>query len=357
MTSPHPAPFRTALLGYGLGGSVFHAPLIATTPGLQLATIVTSNPERQRNAQAAYPGVHVVSSPNDIWRDGDAPQLVAISTPNRTHVPLALEALERGAHVVVDKPVALTVADAQRLATAARKANRLVIPFQNRRWDGDFLTIRALITDGSLGTVHRFESRFDRWRERPKGGWRETETTAAGGGLLYDIESHLIDQALRLFGPVHTVYAEVDQRRDGVRADDDTFLALTHANGVRSHLWATLLAAQPIARFRVMGSRATYVKWGLDGQENALRAGRRPGNGEWGVEEPSQWGMLGSEEHSTRVETRRGNYPAFYSGVVAAMRGEASPPVLLQEAIEALTIIECARVSARQRSVVTVSDS
>lgn len=354
--TPSSARIRTALIGYGLGGAVFHAPLIASTEGLQLEAIVTRDPVRQHEARAAYPEARIVATPNELWESETPPSLVAISTPNRTHVPLALEAIAHGAHVVVDKPLALTVSDARVLETAAREApgGRLVIPFQNRRWDGDFLTVRALLAQGALGRVHRFESRFDRWREKPKGGWRETESTNDGGGLLYDIGSHLIDQALQLFGPVRDVYAEVDTRRDGVHADDDTFVALTHVSGVRSHLWATLLAAQPLARFRVLGSRASYVKWGLDGQEAALRRGARPTDGTWGEEDASQWGAIGSEGTTSPVRTIPGAYPSFYEGVVRAIHGEADPPVLVGEAIETLTLIECARESALRGVVVRV---
>ncbi len=345
---------RTALIGYGLGGAVFHAPLIASTNDLQLDAIVTRDAARQAEARAAYPDARIVAAPNELWKGAAAPALVAISTPNSTHVPLALEAIAHGAHVVVDKPMAVTVGDARQLEVAARAAGRLVVPFQNRRWDGDFLTIRALLAQGALGAVHRFESRFDRWREKPKGGWRETDRTSEGGGLLYDIGSHLIDQALRLFGPARDVYAEVDTRREGVHADDDTFVALTHESGVRSHLWATLLAAQPLARFRVMGSTASYVKWELDGQESALRSGARPGSASWGVEPEWTWGAIGREGATSPVPTLPGNYPAFYAGVAAAIRGVAPPPVLVSEAIEALTIIECARESAERGVVVRV---
>lgn len=241
------------------------------------------------------------------------------------------------------------------MADAARAAGRLVIPYQNRRWDGDFLTLRALLAQGALGTVHRFESRFDRWRPEAKGGWRESGEPGVAGGLLYDLGSHLIDQALLLFGPVAQVYAELDRRRPGVTAEDDVFVSLTHVNGVRSHLYASALAAQAGPRFRVSGSAATFVKWGLDVQETALRAGAQPGGAAWGEETPEQWGILGSDTEHAPVRSQPGNYLAFYAGAVAAIRGEARPPVRVEEAIAMLDVIHAAQRSLREGGVVELA--
>ncbi|MEO7966843.1 MAG: Gfo/Idh/MocA family oxidoreductase [Gemmatimonadaceae bacterium] len=354
MTSSPTSSVGVALLGYGLGGAVFHGPLIASIAGLTLDTIVTRDPARQAQARRDHPNARIVATTEEVWEGGRPPALVAISTPNRTHVPLALQAIAHGAHVVVDKPMALTATEGRLLALAATRAQRLVIPFQNRRWDGDFQTVRALLANDSLGAVHRFESRFERWRAEPKGGWREVGGKEEGGGLLYDIGSHLIDQALVLFGPAKHVYAELDQRRAGVNADDDAFVALTHTSGVRSHLWATVVAAQGLPRFRVLGARSAYTKWGLDVQEGALRTGLRPGNDTWGVEERDHWGSLGTDGAVEPVETARGNYLAFYEGVLTAMRGDSAPPVLIEEAIATLTIIECAQESSARGVVVNV---
>ena len=343
---------RVGVVGYGLGGSAFHAPFVATTPGLELSAIVTRNPERQRKAANDYPGVRVVANVEDLWRPDAAIDLVAISTPNRMHVPLALAATQAGLHVVVDKPFAPSAAEARTLAQAARKRNVLVIPFQNRRWDGDFLTIRRLLADGAVGTPLRFESRFDRWRPVATGGWRERGAPDEAGGLLFDLGSHLIDQALVLFGPAREVYAEFDRHRSGVEADDDSFVALTHVSGMRSHLYMSVVSAQPTVRFRLSGSTAAYTKWGLDVQEDALRAGVRPGGADWGVESPDRWGTLGVLEQATRVPTEPGNYAAFYNGVVAAVQGVSAPPVAIEDAIATLTVIEAARGADRERSVV-----
>jgi scyllo-inositol 2-dehydrogenase (NADP+) len=342
---------RTGLIGYGLAGSVFHAPLIAATEGLALDTVVTANPERQEQARAEHAGVRVAASADELFERAGDLDLVVIASPNNTHVPLATTALKAGLSVVVDKPVAGTAGEARDLAALADKSGLLLSVFQNRRWDNDFLTVRRLIDDGELGDVWRFESRYERWRPRLKGGWRESGDPAQVGGLLYDLGSHVVDQALVLFGPATRVYAESDNRRPGAETDDDTFVALTHASGVRSHLYVSATAAQLGPRFRVLGSRAGYVKYGLDPQEQALRAGERPGP-EWGREPESAWGRLGSGESpstggGTLVPTLPGDYPAYYAAVAKALRGDGPNPVTALEAAAALDVIEAARRSAR----------
>lgn len=247
---------RVALVGYGLAGSVFHAPLITATEGLVLDTIVTSNPERQEQARAEFPGVRFAASPDELWARADTLDLVVVASPNKTHVPLATAALQAGLPVVVDKPLSGSAADARELAALAESRGLLLSVFQNRRWDNDFRTLARLIEAGELGDVQRFESRFERWRPQLKGGWRESGSAEEIGGLLFDLGSHIVDQALVLFGPAVRVYAESDVRRPGARADDDTFLAITHANGVRSHLYASATTAQLGPRFRVLGSSA-----------------------------------------------------------------------------------------------------
>ncbi|WNO74384.1 Gfo/Idh/MocA family oxidoreductase [Streptomyces sp. AM8-1-1] len=354
-------PLRVGLVGYGLAGSVFHAPLIAATEGLVLDTIVTSNPERQEQARAEFPDVRFVATPDELWAHAGELDLVVIASPNKTHVPVATAALEAGLSVVVDKPIAGTAAEARELAALAEARGLLLSVFQNRRWDNDFLTLRKLIADGSLGEVQRFESRFERWRPQLKGGWRESGDPQEIGGLLYDLGSHLVDQALTLFGPVTRVYAESDLRRPGAKADDDTFFALTHANGVRSHLYASATTAQLGPRFRVLGSAAGYVKYGLDPQEADLRDGKRPDTHKpWGVEDESQWGRLGGGESPLTgggdpVETLPGDYPAYYAAVADALRNGTPPPVTAEQAAAALEVLEAARRSAREGVTVEVS--
>ncbi|MYS18840.1 Predicted dehydrogenase [Streptomyces sp. DvalAA-14] len=341
-------PLRVGLVGYGPAGSFFHAPLITSTPGLALDTIVTGDQQRRQQARAEYPDVRFAAGADELWDRAGELDLIVLASPNRTHVPLATAALAAGLPVVVDKPLAGTAAEARELARLAATHDRLLTVFQNRRWDADFLTLQALIRQGALGDVQRFESRFERWRPQPKGGWRESGDPAEFGGLLYDLGSHLVDQALTLFGPAQRVYAEAAVRRPGAAADDDSFIALTHAGGVRSHLWMSATTARLGPRFRVLGSAAGYVTYGLDPQEPALRAGLRPGGGAaWGVEPESAWGTLGTGDDVRPVPSLPGNYPAFYAAVETALRDGTEPPVTALEAAAALDVIEAARTSAR----------
>ncbi|MGW6906483.1 Gfo/Idh/MocA family protein [Streptomyces sp. NPDC054940] len=353
-------PLRVGLVGYGLAGSVFHAPLIATTEGLTLDTVVTSNPERQEQARAEHPEVRVAATSDELLDRAADLDLVVIASPNKTHVPLATTALKAGLPVVIDKPIAGTAAEARELAALAEERGLLLSVFQNRRWDNDFLTLRRLLAEGELGDVWRFESRFERWRPQTKGGWRESGGPAEIGGLLYDLGSHVVDQALVLFGAVTQVYAEADIRRPGAETDDDTFIALTHASGVRSHLYASATTAQLGPRFRVLGSKAGYVKYGLDPQEAALREGQRPDTtADWGTEPESLWGRVGSGESPLtgggRVEpTLPGDYPAYYAAVAKALLDGGPNPVTALEAAAALDVLEAARRSARDGVAVTL---
>jgi predicted dehydrogenase len=346
-------PFRVGLIGYGLGGASFHAPLIATTPGLILAAIATGNPERQRAAALTHPTARIIDSPAGLWDAADL-DLIVIASPNRTHAPLAHEALAHGFHVVVDKPFATSVSEARPVVAEAQRRGLVLTIFQNRRWDGDFLTVRRLLAEGALGAPLRFESRFERWRPTPRDNWRERGTREEAGGLLFDLGSHLIDQALVLFGPARHVYAELDRRRPGVQVDDDSFVAITHVNGERSHLFMSALASQLGPRFRVLGSRAGYVKWGMDPQEAKLRGGKLPDGPGFGDDPEEHWGRLGTDGDFTRVHTEPGVYRRFYEGVVDAVRGIAPPPVNPDDAIATLGVIEAAQQSAAERRVIEI---
>ncbi|ALG07368.1 Gfo/Idh/MocA family protein [Kibdelosporangium phytohabitans] len=325
---------RVGLIGYGTAGAVFHAPLITTTPGLTLRSVVTS--------REVPDGVRRLDRPDQLWEDHD---LVVIASPNRTHVPLATAAVEAGLPVVVDKPFAPTVTEARALTDLAATRGVPLTVFQNRRWDGDFLTVKDLVRSGALGDVNRFESHFDRWRPAPKQGWRELPGRDEAGGVLFDLGAHLIDQALHLFGPVRSVYSEVRKLRAGVQVDDDFFLALRHENGVVSHLASSTLAAQPGPRFRVTGSASAYTKHGLDVQEAALKAGQGPGSPGWGEEPEQAWGLLGAAGETTPVRTKPGAYQYFYAAMVSVLRDGAPVPVAPESAIAALEIIETALAS------------
>ena len=346
------SPIRVGLIGYGLAGAVFHAPLFAAVPGMRLAMAVTRDPERARRAEADHPGVQVVDSADRLWERADELDLVVVASPNRTHVPLARAALQAGLPVVVDKPLAASAAEGRELVEEAQRLGLLLAVFQNRRWDGDFMTLQKLIDEGALGEVFRFESRFERWRVEPKPGWRQSADPQDAGGLLFDLGAHLIDQARLLFGPVRQVYAELDQRRSTSQVDDDTFVALTHHSGVRSHLWMGITSAQNGPRFRVLGSQAAYVRWGMDSQEAALQAGRRPDEPGWGEEPESAWGILGVGEEARPVRSLPGDYTAFYRGVAEALRTGSAGPMDPMEAVAVLEIVEAAVRSAERGEVV-----
>ncbi|GAA3536477.1 Gfo/Idh/MocA family oxidoreductase [Nonomuraea rosea] len=342
---------RVGLIGYGTAGAYFHAPLIHATPGLTLAAVVTRNADRQAEVAAKY-GATGVPDMEDLW---DRCDLVVVASPNKTHVTAAASALTHGLPVVVDKPLARTAEEGRGLIRLAKERGLMLTVFHNRRWDGDFRTVRRLAGEGLLGEVLRLESRFERWRPVPKGGWRETGGAEEIGGLLYDLGSHLADQALHLLGPAREVYCESDVRRAGVASDDDTFIALTHANGGRSHLWASSLAALRGPRFRVLGSAGAYQKYGMDVQEERLRAGMAPDAPGFGEDVEERFGVLGDEDDQRVVRTEPGAYLDFYRGVAAALREGAPPPVDPESAVDVLTVIEAAHLSAAQRIVVHLS--
>lgn len=356
MTTDHGAgaPLHVALIGYGKGGEVFHAPLIDATPGLRLSAVVTGNTERGAAVRERYPRTEVITSTAELWRRAGEFEIVVIASPNDTHAPLARAGLDAGLAVVVDKPFTVTSAEARALQARAEQLGQMLTVFQNRRWDSDFLTLWKLVEDDALGRVHRLESRFERWRPRAKGTWRESGGIGQGAGLLYDLGAHLIDQAITLFGPVRTVYAELDSLREGVDSDDDTFVALTHENGVRAHLWMSAMAAQTGPRFRVLGDRAAFTVPGLDGQEERLGKGERPGGPDWGVEPESAWGRLGVDGATGTVPSERGDYPAFYAGVRDAVSEGEALPVALHEVVHGLDVIEAALRSARSGQTVQV---
>ena len=335
---------RVAVIGFGLAGSIFHAPLIAATPGMRLATVVTSSRARARAATAEYPGVVVERTADAVFERAAEHELVVVASPNDTHVGLATRAIDAGLAVVVDKPLAPTGGAAATLIERAERAGVPLTVFHNRRWDADQLTLRRLIDDGSLGEVLRYESRFERWRPAAdRDAWRETAPPSEGGGLLLDLGTHLVDQALSLFGPVRGVYGEADHRRGGA-AEDDAFIALEHESGVRSHLWASELVAAPAPRLRVLGSRAAFVVDQLDDQEDALRAGLRPGGPEpWGAQPRERWGRLVRGEDAEPVRSENGGWPEFYSRLASALAGNGALPVDPREALTGLEILERAR--------------
>jgi predicted dehydrogenase len=348
MTAESFRPIRTAIAGFGLSGSVFHAPLIATNPAFSLDVIATSDAGRKSLASARYPGAGIVDTPAAILELAGGLDLLVLGTPPATHYPLAKAALEAGLDVVVDKPFAVHSDQGEELIGLAARLGRVLTVFQNRRWDGDFLTVSSLVDSGVLGTVTRFESRFERWSPTVAKAWKAAATAEDGGGVLFDLGSHLIDQAVQLFGPATVVHAELAARRPGEPTDDDVFLALRHDRGVSSHLWMNMMCAQQGPRFRLLGSEGGFTKHGVDPQEPYILAGGGPLDADYGAEEPDWAGVLGRDGHLDRLPTERGAYPEFYRILAEKIHdgGATSPlpvPVDPAGAVEVLRLIEQAR--------------
>jgi scyllo-inositol 2-dehydrogenase (NADP+) len=350
------AELRTAIIGYGLAGRVFHAPLVAATEGLAVKSVVTSNAERRAQVALRYPQAELLGSPAELWERADDHDLIVVATPNDSHAPLATEAIDRGLPVVVDKPLAPSASEAEQLIDHAKDSRVLLTVFQNRRWDSDQLTLRRLLDEGRLGDVVRYESRFERWQPSPApGAWRVSTPPEQGGGQLLDLGSHLVDQALVLFGPVTHVYAEVDARR-GEPSDDDAFIALRHAGGVISHLRASAVTAAPGPRLRVLGTKGAFIVSELDSQEDRLSEGERPDKlPGWGTEPEANWGRLLAGADSVPVPSERGDWPRFYAAVAQALRDGGPPPVDARDALATLRVLEAARDSAARRSTVALS--
>ena len=340
------SPVRIGLLGYGKGGRYFHAPLITSAEGCELAGVVTRSPDRRADLAVDHPGVPAYGSLAELAEAGvDA---VAVTTPLDSHVLLVREAVGRGLPVVCDKPFAEDAATGRDTVLAAERAGVLLSVYQNRRWDADFLTVREVLGSGVLGEVISFESRMEQYP--PEGGLPTT-----GGGVLRDLGSHVVDQALVLFGPVHSVYAElrVLPGEDGV--EDRFFAALHHDSGVRSHLVGSLASSgAPGPRFRVVGSDATCMVEDDDGQTDRLLAGRTPAvDGDaWGTVPESRWGRIHRDGVAEIVPARTGSWSSFYAGFARAVCGEAPPPVDPWEAVAALEVLDAARWSATTGQVV-----
>ena len=293
-------------------------------------------PRRERS----IPELRSVDSPDALLARAADLDLVILASPAHTHLEQGLAALEAGAGIVIDKPFVPTVVDAKKLLAKAEETGKLLAVFQNRRWDGDFLTIKRLIAEGRLGDIHRFESTFERWGGPNRVRWQDTTTVDQGAGITYDLGSHLIDQALQLFGPATVEQAELLTVREGSVSDDDSFISLLHGSGVRSHLTMSRAAGQSGPRFRVLGSEAAYKVYGLDNQEPFLKEQRWPGSDGYGVTPEFEWGTIGVGDELTVVPTEAGDYPAFYAGVAASILEGAPSPVDPRDALEVVRIIE-----------------
>jgi predicted dehydrogenase len=330
---------NVALVGFGRAGRVFHAPLISHIEGLRLAAIASSRPD---DARKAYPDARAYRTPDEVYDDPTI-DLVVIATPNDLHFPVAAAALEKGKHVVVDKPFTTSVEETRKLIAIAERAGRIVSVFQNRRWDADFLTIKRVIAEGLLGDVTVFESRIDRYRV-PTGGWREKK--GPSNGLWYDIGAHTGDQALTLFGPPLGVMADFAIQRTGVEMPD-YFLVQLRYERLRVVLSGNFLAAENDRRLLVHGTGASFVKSGADPQEAALTAGQLPGLG-WG-EDPRPGHLRLADGTIQEVRSEAGDYRLYYMGMRDAIASGAQPPVTAAEGLAVMRLLEIAEQSAMER--------
>jgi predicted dehydrogenase len=329
---------RVVLIGYGYAGRTFHAPLIRATSGLELVAIQSSSPER---VHADLPGIVAVSSLEDAISAAD---LVVVATPNDTHVPIATAALRAGKHVVVEKPLAPTLAEARDLVSLAQRHGRVLAPFQNRRWDGDFLALSDLLSRSVLGDVAHFESHFDRYRPQVRRRWREDPGTAAG--LWYDLGPHLVDQALQLFGLPDRVVASMASQRPGAQTDDWAHAILEYGR-LRAVLHASVLAAGRSPRFIVHGQSGSWVKYGVDPQEQQLMAALRPGGDAGGERERAIY-VDGATAAENETPIPAGDYRRFYAQLRDAVHGAGSNPVPAAQALAVTAVVETARRSAAE---------
>ena len=344
---------RVGLIGYGLAGRVFHAPIIQAVPQLKLQKVV----ERHRDdSRQRYPWVEVVRDPAALLQDTEI-DLVVVATPNSSHFELARQALLANKHVVVEKPFTTTAAEAEQLIELARRQNRLISVYQNRRWDGDFQTVRRVLERELLGRLVECESHFDRFRNtRQPGAWREAE--GAGSGILFDLGSHLIDQAQVLFGTPQLLAADIRSQRDAAQTDDN-FELILHYNRLKVTLKAGMLVREQGPRFILHGTAGSFVKYGLDPQEEALKQGRTPLEPHWGEEPSELWGKLNTEFAGLRfmgqVETLPGDYRAFYQNIADAISGRAELAVKPEEAKNTIRIIELAARSNEEKRTLPFS--
>lgn len=342
---------RVGVIGFGLAGRVFHAPLISSVDGFELAAVLE---RKSDEAAKRYPGIRVYRELDAMLADSSL-DLIVVASPSGTHFEIARRVIEAGKHLVVDKPVAPQAAEIAELARLARERGVMLIPFHNRRWDGDSLTVRKLVEEGAVGRIVHLEARMERWAPgATRRAWKND--AAEGGGVLLDLGTHLVDLALVLFGLPLGVSAEVERERDGKGANDSFVIRLRYAE-MRVTLGSNLLSSPPGPRFVLRGTRGNYRKMGVDPQEAAPGRITRIETAEWGKEQPSEWGVLQVDVDggivSRPVETLPGDYRKFYEGVRDAVEGRGEPPVTPVDAWRAARVLEWAEESARGRCEVT----
>lgn len=344
-------PIQTALASYGMSGLVFHGPLLMIHNGFNIRSIL----ERHRSdSRKHHPESILVRDFNDILGDPEV-ELVVINTPDHLHYEMTVAALEAGKHVVVEKPFTQETSEANDLIDLAKKRGVVLSVFQNRRWDGDFLTVKKIIEEKQLGRLVSFESHFDRFRNYIQESWKESDELNTG--TLYNLGSHMIDQALVLFGMPQAVFAEVRAMRTSSKVDD-SFDIVLHYPDVKCMVRGSYLVKEPGPRYILHGTEGSFLKWGIDPQEEALKQGNVPGKPGWGTEPEKAWGLLNTHVNGTdvrkRIETEAGNYLAYYDNIQRVIRNGADPDVRPEEARDVIRVIEAAYESSRKLEVVRI---
>jgi predicted dehydrogenase len=345
---------KTGIASYGMSGQVFHAPFISTHPQFELTAIT----ERSKNlSKERYPDTHIVRSLDELLAI-DEIELVVVNTPDSTHYAYTKKALETGKNVIVEKPFTQTTEEGQELIALAKDKGLMLGVYQNRRWDADFLTVKEIINNHKIGRIVGFESTFARYRNYiQSGNWKEQE-----GGMTYNLGSHLIDQSVCLFGMPEAVFADIATLRDGGIVDDYFMIHLLRcakAPEVRITLKASYLMREPEPRFVIHGTRGSYVKYGVDKQEELLKKGAVPNTPDWGVETEDEWGILNTETDGRafygKYPSQRGNYAGFYESVYQHLRNRVPLPTDAAGVLPVIKLIEAAKESSRDHKIITIN--
>ena len=343
-------PINVAISSYGMSGVVFHGPLLEAHPGYRINLILERN---RSDSSGKHPGARIVRSYDEILKDSDI-ELVVVNTPDHLHYEMAVAALKAGKHVVVEKPVTLRADHARKLDSLARDRGVVFTVFHNRRWDGDFLTVREIIHSGKLGRLVEFESHFDRYRKEIKDSWKDQSN---GTGTLYNLGSHLVDQALQIFGFPGKLFCDVRLLRDGAKTDDSFDLFLLY-DGFKCLLRSSYLVRDPGPRFCLHGTEGSFKVWGTDPQEEALKAGLIPGSPGWGSDESSSRSEINTVYQNQHLDgpypVQPGNYLSFYDNLLDVIRKGASLEVTGEQAEMVVRIVEAAYLSGREKRVITL---
>lgn len=340
---------NVAIIGYGLSGRIFHSAILNSLDAFKISKIVTQDEKKRILALEENKEATVVSSADDVFTD-ESIELIVISTPNTSHVKLAEKAMKSGKHVVIEKPFTVTSDEAVKLINISKETDTILSVYQNRRFDGDYKTVKKIIKDKSLARIVEFESHFDRFKNTlDESKWRED--ALPGSGTLYDLGAHLIDQALDLFGLPLEVYGDIRSQRKG--KVDDNFELIMYYPDLKVTLKAGSLVKEKQARFTLLGTEGAYVKFGLDVQEETLLNGLRPFDDTWGVEDKSLWGTINTRKVREKIETERGDYRDYYLNIYNSIKRNEDLIVTAEDGLNVIRIIEAAiKSNAEKRRVV-----